>query len=220
DSDNLKVGDKVVAIGEFNKSLDLSKGIIGEYKVKNYKLLKKDFIGYLYDRRESLYESIKSRLGKRKAGFITSVAFGYSEALDNEDREEMNIFGISHAISVSGLHMALVYGILRRIFGCKISLFIALLYVLFTGASSSTVRSYIMIFIMSFALVVKRNYNPLASISLAGTILLLLHPYDLFSLGFELSFIATLGIIIFNKKLNKKLYKLPKRIREEVAVSI
>ncbi len=220
DIENLQVGDKILGIGKFNKNLDLSKGIIGEYNVESYKLLKKDFISYLYDRREMLYEAIKSKLGRRKAGFITSVAFGYSEALDNEDREDMKVFGISHAIAVSGLHMAIVYGILRRVFGSKISLFIALLYVLFTGASSSTVRAYIMIFIMSFALVVKRNYNPLASISLAGMILLLLHPYDLFSLGFELSFLATLGIILFNKKLNRKLYKLSKRIREGMAVSI
>lgn len=220
DSNDLEVGDKILVRGEFNKNLDLSKGVIGNYDVKDYKLLKKDFIKYLYSRREELYESIKSKLGKRKAGFITSVAFGYSEALDNEDREDMKMFGISHAIAVSGLHMALVYGILRRIFGNNISLFISLLYVLFTGASPSTVRSYIMIFIMSFALVVKRNYNPLSSISLAGIILLLLHPYDLFSLGFELSFLATLGIILFNKKLNKKLYKLPNKIRESMAVSI
>lgn len=220
DSDDLEVGDKILAIGNFEKNLDLNKGIIGEYKVKSYKVLRKDFIKYLYDRRYSLYQAIKDKLGARKAGFITSVAFGYSEALDNEDKEDMKMFGLSHAIAVSGFHMAIVYGILKKIFGNKISLIIALVYVLFTGASSSTVRSYIMIFIMSFALVVKRNYNPLASISLAGIILLLLHPYDLFSLGFELSFLATLGIILFNKKINRKLYKLPKKIREGISVAI
>ena len=96
----------------------------------------------------------------------------------------------------------------------------AVAYVLFTGASPSTVRAYIMILIMNFALVVKRNYNPIAAISLAGIILLIVRPYDLFSLGFVLSFLATLGIILFNKKLNKKLYKLPKKIREVVSVSI
>lgn len=218
--DELVVGDKILAIGKFNKNLDLSKGIIGEYKVESYNVLKKDFISYLYYRRERLYEAIKSKLGRRKAGFITSVAFGYSEAIDNEDRDDMKVFGISHAIAVSGLHMAIVYGILKKLFGSKLSLVIALAYVLFTGASPSTVRAYIMILIMNFALVVKRNYNPIAAISLAGIILLIVRPYDLFSLGFVLSFLATLGIILFNKKLNKKLYKLPKKIREVVSVSI
>ena len=218
ESDELVVGDKILAIGKFNKNLDLSKGIIGEYKVENYNVLKKDFISYLYYRRERLYEAIKSKLGRRKAGFITSVAFGYSEAIDNEDRDDMKVFGISHAIAVSGLHMAIVYGILKKLFGSKLSLVIALAYVLFTGASPSTVRAYIMI--LNFALVVKRNYNPIAAISLAGIILLIVRPYDLFSLGFVLSFLATLGIILFNKKLNKKLYKLPKKIREVVSVSI
>lgn len=220
DDDELKVGDKIIAKGRFNGELNLSKGIIGEYIVDDYKVLNEDFTSKLYRRRETLYEGIKTKLGVRKAGFITSVAFGYSEVIDNEDRADMKSFGISHAIAVSGLHMALVYGALNIIFGTKISLLIAFLYVLFTGASPSTVRAYIMIFIMSFALVVKRNYNPLASISLAGVILLLIKPYDLFNLGFELSFLATLGIILFNKKINRKLYKLPGKIRKAVSVSL
>ena len=45
----------------------------------------------------------------------------------------MKNLGISHAISISGLHLALVYSILKRIFGVKLSLVIAFAYVLFTG---------------------------------------------------------------------------------------
>lgn len=220
EKEDLKVGDKILAKGKFKSEKDISRGIIGEYEVNSYTVEKKDLINKLYNQREILYNAIKSRLGQRKAGFITSVAFGYSEALDSEDRADMKVFGISHAVAVSGLHMALVYGMLKSVFGTKISLVIAFLYVLFTGASPSTVRAFTMIFIMNFALVVKRNYNSLAAISLAGIILLLKNPYDLFALGFQLSFLATLGIILFNKNINKKLYKLPQYFRKAISVSI
>lgn len=220
EKEDLKVGDKILAKGKFKSEKDISRGIIGEYEVNSYTVEKKDLISKLYNQREILYDAIKSRLGQRKAGFITSVAFGYSEALDSEDRADMKVFGISHAVAVSGLHMALVYGMLKSVFGTKISLVIAFLYVLFTGASPSTVRAFTMIFIMNFALVVKRNYNSLAAISLAGIILLLKNPYDLFALGFQLSFLATLGIILFNKNINKKLYKLPQYFRKAISVSI
>lgn len=220
EKEDLKVGDKILAKGKFKSEKDISRGIIGEYEVNSYTVEKKDLINKLYNQREILYNAIKSRLGQRKAGFITSVAFGYSEALDSEDRADMKVFGISHAVAVSGLHMALVYGMLKSVFGAKISLVIAFLYVLFTGASPSTVRAFTMIFIMNFALVVKRNYNSLAAISLAGIILLLKNPYDLFALGFQLSFLATLGIILFNKNINKKLYKLPQYFRKAISVSI
>lgn len=220
EKEDLKVGDKILAKGKFKSEKDISRGIIGEYEVNSYTVEKKDLISKLYNQREILYDAIKSRLGQRKAGFITSVAFGYSEALDSEDRADMKVFGISHAVAVSGLHMALVYGMLKSVFGAKISLVIAFLYVLFTGASPSTVRAFTMIFIMNFALVVKRNYNSLAAISLAGIILLLKNPYDLFALGFQLSFLATLGIILFNKNINKKLYKLPQYFRKAISVSI
>ena len=96
----------------------------------------------------------------------------------------------------------------------------ALVYVLFSGASAPAVRAYIMIVILNLGKIVKRNYNPLASLSLAGIILLLMKPYYIYNLGYVLSFLATLGIILFNKDLNKKLYKLPNSIRNTIAISL
>ena len=77
-----------------------------------------------------------------------------------------------------------------------------------------------MIVILNLGKIVKRNYNPIASLSLAGIILLLMKPYYTYNLGFVLSFLATLGIILFNKDLNKRLYKLPNSIRNTIAISL
>ena len=219
-NENIEVGNKLLVKGKFSENKNISNGVIGEYKIEDYKILKPDFVDKLYKRRKYVFEGIESKLGERKAALITSVSFGYKGELDEDHEELMKNLGISHVISVSGLHLVLVYSVLRRFLGVRLSLVLALVYVLFSGASAPAVRSYIMIVILNLGKIVKRNYNPIASLSLAGIILLLMKPYYTYNLGFILSFLATLGIILFNKDLNKKLYKLPNSIRNTIAISL
>ena len=216
----IKVGDKLVVKGEFREDINIVKGILGDYKIEEYYIEKDDIISKLYKRREELFNKISEKLGRRKAALITSVAFGYKSELDEDHKSLMKSLGISHAISISGLHLALVYSILKRIFGVKLSLIIAFVYVLFTGAPASAVRAYIMILVLSFGIILKRNYSPLAAVSLAGIIIILVKPYDIYNLGFILSFLATLGIILFSKKLNKGLYRLPNLVRNTISISV
>ena len=219
-NENIEVGNKILVKGKFTENKNISNGVIGDYKIEDYKVLKSDFIDKLYKRRKYVFESIESKLGERKAALITSVSFGYKSELNDDHKELMKNLGISHVISISGLHLVLVYSVLRRLLGVKLSLILALVYVLFSGASAPAVRAYIMIVILNLGKIVKRNYNPLASLSLAGIILLLMKPYYIYNLGYVLSFLATLGIILFNKDLNKKLYKLPNSIRNTIAISL
>ncbi|MEN8078178.1 ComEC/Rec2 family competence protein [Clostridioides difficile] len=217
---NLEVGNKLIVKGSFSENHNKTKGILGDYKIKEHIVLKSDFIDKLYKRRRYIYEKIENKLGKRKAALITSVSFGYKDELDKDHRELMSSLGISHAISISGLHLVLIYSVLKLLLGSKLSLIVALIYVMFSGASAPAVRAYIMIVILNIGNIVKRNYNPLAALSLAGIVLLLIKPYYIYNLGFILSFLATLGIILFNKNLNKKLYKLPNLLRSTIAISI
>lgn len=219
-SKDLKSGDRILAKGDFIPSLNMAKGIIGDYKIDDYKVLKPDLIYNLFRRREYIFNKIRDKIGIRKAGLISSLAFGYTDELDSDDEEEMKSLGIAHIVSVSGLHMVLVYGVLRLVVGYKLSLIILLVYVFFTGALPSSVRSYIMILIMNMAPIVKRNYNSLSALSLSGIIILLYKPYSIFNLGFILSFLATLGIILYNKKIEKRLYKIPKSIRSTISLTI
>ena len=219
-NENIEVGNKILVKGKFTENKNISNGVIGDYKIEDYKVLKSDFIDKLYKRRKYVFESIESKLGERKAALITSVSFGYKGELNDDHKELMKSLGISHVISISGLHLVLVYNVLRKLLGVKLSLILALVYVLFSGASAPAVRAYIMIVILTFGKIVKRNYNPLASLSLAGIILLLIKPYYIYNIGYVLSFLATLGIILFNKDLNKKLHKLPNSIRNTIAISL
>ena len=215
-----ELGEKFIIKGIFTKEVDREKGIIGNIKVNSSKKIKEDFRYKLYELRKKIYFKLEENIGKRKAGLILSLAFGCSDYLDNEDSEDMRGMGVIHAVSVSGLHVALVYAILKKFLNNKIALLGTVIYVLLTGAEFSSLRALIMIMFLSFSFGLKKNYNSLGALAFSALIITLLAPYAPFKLGFQLSFLATLGIIMFSQKLNNKLYKFPKYLRETFSISL
>lgn len=213
------VGSRIYVNGDFTKNINIVKGKIGHYNVTKYTVLKDDFISYLYKLRKNIYEKIEEKIGKRKAAIICAVSYGY-DYIDDNDRDEMKLYGIAHVVSVSGLHMVLIYSIVCKIFNSKVASIISLLYMFFSGAAEPSVRAYIMLLILTCAIKVRRNYNVLSALSLSGIIILIFKPYCIFKIGFILSFINILAIYYFNKKLNRVFYKLPKKLREVVAMSL
>ena len=211
------VGSKIYAKGNFTRNLNISKGIIGDFTIIKYEKGKKDLTSYLYNLRKDLYDKIQIKLGERKAGIISSVAYGYDDNIDSYDREKMKYYGISHAICVSGLHITMVYSI-ALLFGSNLlGMIVSFFYMLFSGAKEAAIRSYIMIVISNLAIKFKRQYNMMAALSLAGIIV---KPYCLFSIGFILSFVNIVGIYFFNKKINRVFYKIPSKIRQVVAITL
>lgn len=216
---NVKEGNRLLVSGNFICKKDYSKGIIGEYKVYDYKIIKADFIENLYIFRDKLYKKYNKILGVKKSSIIMACCYGDTKYLSINTKDEINKLGISHIISVSGLHIALVYKILERILGIKIALIMSFVYMMFTGAKAATIRAYIMIIVLKFSKVVYKNYDSLSSLSLAAIILLIMKPYYVIEVGFNLSFLATLGIILYNKKIKRVLYKLPTKINKGLSMT-
>ncbi|MGN2337543.1 ComEC/Rec2 family competence protein [Clostridium cagae] len=218
--DKLTQGDKFNIKGILKDNSIKEKGIVGTLFINNIQKSDDDFISNLYHIKNKVYKMLEENLGKRKAGLISSIAFGYSECLDDEDKDYMKNFGIIHAISVSGLHVAIVYSVLKRFLGVKIGLIATIIYVLFTGSNYSSIRAFLMLSTLELSYLLKRNNNSISALSISGIILLLMRPYAVFENSFHLSYLATLGIILYNKKLNYKFYKLPKVLRNTLSISL
>ncbi|NFI56600.1 ComEC/Rec2 family competence protein, partial [Clostridium botulinum] len=218
--DKLTQGDKFNIKGTLKDNSIKEKGIVGTLFINNIQKSDDDFISNLYHIKNKVYKMLEENLGKRKAGLISSIAFGYSECLDDEDKDYMKSFGIIHAISVSGLHVAIVYSVLKRFLGVKIGLIATIIYVLFTGSNYSSIRAFLMLSTLELSYLLKRNNNSISALSISGIILLLMRPYAVFENSFHLSYLATLGIILYNKKLNYKFYKLPKVLRNTLSISL
>ncbi|HCW54171.1 MAG TPA: competence protein ComEC [Clostridium sp.] len=202
--------------GEQNKY----NGVVGQLEVKSIDKCNDDFISKLYKIKKNIYDRLKENLGTRKAGFLSSIAFGYSDMLDISDKNDMKRFGIVHSISVSGLHVAVVYGFLRIFMRNKLGLLLCFIYVIFTGSNYSSIRAFIMLGTIEGASIVKRNNNSISSLCLSAMILTIYKPYSIFEISFHLSYLATLGIILMNKKINNKLYKFPQKLRKGLSVTL
>jgi competence protein ComEC len=217
---DFKVGEKYKIAGEISGIQDKSNGIVGEIEPQFITKVNGDFMTKLYDIKRNIYYRLEEDLGKRKAGLISSIAFGYSDYLDSEDKIDMNNLGIIHSISVSGLHVAIIYGFFRIFIGSKLGIILTGMYVIFTGSSYSSIRAFIMLTCVEGAGMLKRNKNSISSLCFSAIILIIYQPYCIFNISFQLSYIATLGIIMYNKKLNKKLYKMPGKLREALSLTL
>ena len=100
------------------------------------------------------------------------------------------------------------------------SLIITGLYVILTGAAFSSIRAFIMLSICNLALKFRKNNNSLSSFLISAIIILIIKPYAIFSLGFQLSYMAVLGILLFSKWISRKLFLFPKFIRSNIVISL
>lgn len=217
---NLFVGEKYKVTGKLSKLQDRYNGIVGEVEPKTINKVRGDFITKLSDTKRNIYAALEENLGTRKAGLIASIAFGYSDYLDSEDKEDMKNLGVIHSISVSGLHVVIVYGFLRIFMGGKFGLLATMVYVIFTGSSYSSIRAFVMLACVEGGHLLKRNNNSVSALCLSAMILIMYQPYSVFSISFHLSYLATLGIIMFNKKFNNLLYKFHVKLRESLSLTL
>ena len=141
---------------------------------------------------------------------ITGERGGISAATDTAYRDS----GLYHILSISGLHMVVMAGAffftVRFVFAAIPSIalrypikkwaavaaaFGALGYLLISGASFATVRSYVQISILFFAILMERPALALRNVALAALGLLLFWPESLFDAGFQMSFAAVVALI-------------------------
>ncbi|WP_294157095.1 ComEC/Rec2 family competence protein [uncultured Clostridium sp.] len=213
-------GKKYHIKGTVSDSRDTYEGVCGILKPYEIYPLEDDFLSRMYQFKKNIFYALKENIGERRAGLITSMAFGGSKNIDSEDKDDMKNYGIIHSICVSGLHVAIVYGFLKYFLGNKIGLIFCALYVMFTGSNYASIRAFVMLSSVEGAKLFKRNNNSLSALSLSALILLIYKPYSIMEISFHLSYLATLGIILLNRNINCKLYKFPDKLRDNLSVTL
>ncbi len=149
---------------------------------------------------------------------ISALTLGKKESLTSELKSAYATAGAMHVLAVSGLHVGIVYLVLRFLFGWMdrfkygktikaILLIISVwFYAIITGLSPSVIRAATMFSFMIFALSFKRKSNIYNTLALSGIAILLYEPFMLLEVGFQLSYLAVIGIIYLHSHLYKLLY--------------
>ncbi len=154
------------------------------------------------------------------APFMKSLMLGDKSDLyrDTGLYLDMSRAGFLHVVAVSGMHIAFLVGLIQLLFGktWRSSLFCLLLvwlFVLVTGSSPSAVRAAVMQSFLLTAPLVRRENDPLTSLSAALALLLLMNPYAAGSVSLQLSFSAMAGILCLSEPLQNSLSSVfPERL--------
>ena len=143
-------------------------------------------------------------------GFLTAELTGDKSLLPESDYVAMQETGLAHIFAVSGLHCAFLVTLLSLLIPpthrrtlCVVASAVLVFYMLLTGLSPSVARACVMQLFLLSAPLFRRGSDPLTSLAAALTVILLVNPYAVGSVSLQLSFAATLGMVLLSGRLYK-----------------
>ena len=164
---------------------------------------------------------------------VKALLLGVKTNLSDDTKTDFRRAGISHVLAISGLHLnilllyasafiALIPRKSRRIAAPVLNILLALFMLFVTGGSASVSRAAIMLIFANLANLLFRERDSLHALLLSALLLLVINPANAYSISFQLSFLATLGIVLFAGRLSQYLRRFI-RIRylsDSVAITL
>lgn len=182
----------------------------------------------LWKIRRRIVRSQQLGLGSPRGQLLSAMLLGRGAVdLPYDLRDRFTQVGMAHVLAASGFQVSLLLGVvlgLLRSRSPKVQFFAGAALLLFygglTGLEPSVVRAILMGLGGLVGLTVGRQVNALATLLWAAVLMLLWQPLWLWDVGFQLSFLATLGLLISQKPLADKLNRLPPAIAEAIAIPL
>ena len=186
--------------GEVQKSIRSDLSFSEKVKTERWKLLS------IIDKNNDLEPKSKA--------LLKGIILADRTEMHQETVTDFNKTGLVHLLAISGSHMVLIFWLffycLSKVLSSKkwvvlTSLIFIWIFTIFIDYGNSVVRSSIMITMYYGFVLLNRKPDLLHSMSLAGLIILIADPYQVFDVGFQLSFCAVFGIYWLNKPILKSL---------------
>lgn len=162
--------------------------------------------------RNALKNNLQTLLPSDTASIAIALFLGDSSLIEDTQKQTFSNASLSHVLAISGMHVTYVIvgcsWILNR-FDKRKSKYVFIVFLIFfaqlVGGSPSVIRAVIMSSIMIASKIFYRKSDVINNISISCFIILIINPYNILNLGFQLSFLGTLGIVLFNKKIEEHL---------------
>jgi len=177
-------------------------------------------LAYLFVLKRRAQAVIADMLPEPQASLLTGILLGVETGIPDEVMEGFEATGTSHIIAISGFNMTIVAGIfagiagrlLRRRQALLVAMTAAGVYTVLVGASAAVVRAALMGGLYLFARYVgRRSYAPV-SLAAAALIMTAWNPHTLWDRGFQLSFAATAGLLLYTEPLERWLERALARV--------
>lgn len=174
---------------------------------------------YIYD--------VSSEFAPRNGDVFYALLTGDRSAIDRGILEDFKFAGIIHLLAVSGLHIGFIVAVigfvlkkfkLHPLVECVILLVPLVFYAYICNFTPSVIRAIVMVCCTYVAKAAFGKYDLLTSLSFAVIVLLLISPFNLFDLGFQLSVLSVYGIATVYSSVDRliKKSKIPKIIQKPI----
>ena len=154
----------------------------------------------------------------KEFGVAAAILLGYDDSLADDIRKHYVAAGSMHILCVSGMHVGIIYLVASFLLGFLsrkkwqkalkniVLLTIIWLYAFIAGLSPSILRATLMITIVIIGEIIRRKGFVINSIAASAVILLCVNPNNLFEIGFLLSYMAVLGIVVLQRPIFDLIY--------------
>jgi len=166
----------------------------------------------------NVVEIINSNLSEPQASLLSGMLFGVKNEIPKDFYDALIVTGVLHVVSLSGMNISIITRVLfewtsivlGKLAGTILTILGIIAFVLFVGPSPTIVRASIMGLITIAGVYFGRKTFPLLSLFLAALTMFLIDKNIVSNLSFQLSFLSTLGIILFARE------KLKNKARENI----
>lgn len=178
--------------------------------------------------RQKIISAYKLALPPREAGLMAGIVIGADDGLNSEFKNELKRSGMLHVVVASGSNVVFISGIVfgfigntvKRKFSISITITLIFLYALLTGFDPPIVRASIMASFGFAALAFGRQKIALFSLFFSAWLMLMISPKLISDIGFQLSFSATLGIMLFQKAVFALSRLIPTLLKEDFTTTL
>lgn len=159
----------------------------------------------LYKLKSNLLQNTYRLFNDPEASLLAGILFGVDTGLTRDLQNAFKNTGTAHIIAISGFNMAIIAGIFfsifKNIFGERFGAIFAILgiifYTLLVGAEAAVVRAAFMGSISLLARQLGRRNDGMNALAIVALVMAIINPLVLWDVGFQLSFFATLGLILY-----------------------
>jgi len=187
------------------------------------------FFAWLFSMKKNFEEQLNKLMPEPMASFEAGLLTGSRKGIPEDLMQNFNLTGLTHIIAISGYNISLIIVLISSLFKSvarnvkiPIIMLIIVVFTLFVGASAAVVRASIMGVIAVMALWFGRQSQIINALLMSAFVMVLWSPLTLiYDVGFQLSFLATLGLILTGNHLEKIFRFLPDHfgLREAFAMT-
>ena len=178
------------------------------------------FRSLLFKTRTYVINTLHQYIGNnnKELGIAEALLIGYKEDLDKDLVQAYSNTGVVHIIAISGLHLGLIYAVLLWLLNCipviKNSRYVKAIFLigflwlfsLLTGGAASVLRSAVMFTVIVLGKYFFKQSSVYNSLAASAFILLCYNPYYLWDVGFQLSYLAVIGIVALQQPIYRSVY--------------